>query len=237
MKYTRYDMKKRKNYNYVFALVLVSTIVFAFAIGTLFSKFFLKNSTFNEVKLKSPNNSVNVVNNDGVEKKVIRYIAVQGGKFAKSEYLENARNNLSTYGNPFTIKENDGTRIFLGIYSEQDAVNVIKTLTDNSIANSKMTFQITVSSSDACDDEIVKLIDGELAILSSLSDKSVKSFITDEFKKWCSQLKEVDKNSKNIAVLNELKAQANSLPSELGKDKTEECYVFIYNTLKKLTPN
>jgi hypothetical protein len=235
MKYTRYDMKKRKNNNYVFALILVSTIVFAFVIGTVFSKFFLKNSNFNEPKVKSPSNAVNVSNNNSEEKKVIKYIAVQGGKFAKSEYLENARNTLKSYGNPFTIKEEDGTRVFLGIYSEQDAVNVIKTLTDNSIANSKMTFQVTVSSSDACNDEIVKLIDGELGILSILSDKSVKSYITDEFKRWCSQLKEVDKKSKNIDVLNELKAQANSLPNELGKDKSEECYIFIYNTLKKLT--
>lgn len=232
MKYTRYDMKRRRNSNSVFGVILFSTLIFAFIIGTLIYSLLLKNINFNDV-LPKPNTNVveNMKNN--VEKKNVKYIVIQHGMFTKAENIEQGKNKLNSFGNPFTVQDEKGTRVLLGIYSEEESLKIIKILNDNGIENSKMVFEIDVANS-LCEEEISAIISAELDILTKLSDKNIKSIQTEDLKKWCSELKEVEKTSDNVSVLNELKSHISNLPKELIKEKTPEYYDFIYKTLKKL---
>jgi hypothetical protein len=108
----------------------------------------------------------------------------------------------------------------------------MKLLTEKGIENSKMSFSI--DSSDNCDDEIVEIINANIQILTKLSEQNVKSIQTDSLKSWCASLKAVDKGSRNIMILDDLKLYINSFPKELTKEKAVENYVYLYNTLKKM---
>jgi hypothetical protein len=231
MKYTRYDMKRKNNSNLLLIVVLLSTLVFAFLIGTVVSNVLLKDSSKIKDGIK-PNNVVDVVNNNNETKK-IKYIAVQGGMFKESGNVDKAKNTLSAYGNPFTIQEQNGTRVLLGIYSEEQGLNMMKALTEKNIENSKITFEINTSSSP-CDEAIAAAISAELEVLSKLSDKEIKSIKSSDLKEWLSSLQEIDKSSKNIGLLEEVKAHINALPSEIEKDKAPEYYSFLYSFMKKL---
>jgi hypothetical protein len=232
MKYTRYDIKRKNNNNFIFGFVLIGTLVFAFLIGTVISNIFIKNSTIGDLPEQPKENAAEVVRVDE-NKKNIRYVAVQGGVFSKPENAEVVKNTLSEVGNPFTVLDTKGTRVFLGIFKEENALEAIKVLNEKTIPNSKLLFDIEVK--DNCDYAITEILSAELDILSKLADKNIKSIQTEELKKWCAEeLKEVDSNSKNAAVFNSLKEHINSLPMELEKNKTSEIYTYIYDTLKKM---
>jgi hypothetical protein len=226
-------MKRKNDSNRFLGLILFFMLVLAVLIASLVFNMIIKNSNVKEESSKPEKNAVDVVNKNET-KGPIKYIAVQGGIFSVSENAEKAKGNLSAYGNPFTVQEEKGTRVFLGIYKEEEGLNVMKLLSNNKIDNSKMIFEIDISS-DACDGEIVAVISAELDILAKLSDKNIKSIQTEELKKWASSLSEVDKNSKNITLLSEIKSNINNLPKELDKSKVQEQYTFIYSALKKLT--
>jgi hypothetical protein len=232
MKYTRYDMKRKNNSNLVLAMVLLSTLVFAFLIGTVVSNVLYKHSSKIDEGAK-PNNVVDVVNKNET-KKITKYIAVQGGMFRESSNVDKAKNTLSVYGNPFTIQEQNGTRVLLGIYSEEEGINLMKQLTEKNIDNSKMTIEIN-SSSNLCDEAITAAINAELGVLSKLSDKEIKSIKSGALKEWMLTLQEIDKSSKNIVLLEEIKAHINALPSEIEKDKVPEYYSFLYGFMKKIS--
>ncbi len=231
MKYTRYDMKRKNNNNIILVAVLFSTLIFALLIGTVVSNLLIKNSS-DRKEAVNPNNSVDVVSKE--TKKTVKYIAVQEGMYKESPNVDKAKNNLSAYGNPFAVQEQNGTRVLLGIYIEEEGLNVMKFLTEKGVANSKLLFEIN-SSNSLCDESIIAALNAELDVLSMLSNKDVKSIETEKLKKWLADLKEVDKNSKNISLLDEIKVHINSLPSEIEKNKVPEYYTFLYNYLKKLS--
>lgn len=231
MRYTRYDMKRKNNSNLIMIIVLLSTLLFAFLIGTVVSNVFIKNSKA-QMDTEKPNNAVDVVNKSEA-KKIVKLVAVQGGMFKEAGNLDKAKNNLSAFGNPFTIEEQNGTRVLLGIYNEEEALNIIKILTEKNIDNSKMVFEINISNGP-CEEEIAGAINAELDVLSKLSDKNVKSVQSAPLKEWAAaSLKEVDKSSKNIALLNEIKTHINELPNEIESSKVPEYYAFLFNFMRK----
>lgn len=234
MKYTRYDIKKRRGNNFIFGAVLFSTLIFALIIGTIVSSMLFKDSTLKYIPNKEPNNASKVSNENigNASNKTVKYIAVQGGVYKKAENAETTKNNLSEYGNPFTVQDDKGTRVFLGIYNEESGLNIIKMLNDKNISNSKMSFNLNIS--DNCDSVIAAIISSELDILSKLNDKGIKPIPTDEFKKWLTSLEAVDKESKNFSLLTELTSHINGLPKELSNDNSVNDYKYIYNLLKKL---
>lgn len=231
MKYTRYDLKRRKSDNRVFAVVLIAILLLAFLIGTILSNFIMKNKAADNI-LPNPSNDAQPVNSKGNINS--KFIVVQGGKFAKHENLEQAKKNLLSYGNPFLIQEQDGTRILLGIYNEEDSIKVINTLKEKNIDNSKITFNLQTQN-NLCNEEIAAIINAELEVINKLSDKSIKSIQTDELKTWCTQLETVDSKSSNISVLNDIKAHVSALPKDLTMDKVMDIEVYIYNFLKNAT--
>lgn len=232
MKYTRYDLKKNKKDNAVFVVVLFSVLILAFLIGSFISNFFMKNMSYENSNAKQGGTSTIAFDNS--VNKAYKFIALQHGKFQKPENLEQARKNISDYGNPFNIQEQDGTRLILGIYNEEETAKVSKLLTDKNIDNSKISFVIQADE-DLCNQEIAALINAELEVINRLSDKGIKSIQTDELKKWSSDLQQTDLKSKNASILNELKTNINSLPKDLTSEKVNEIEIYIYNTLKKIS--
>jgi hypothetical protein len=238
MKYTRYDLKKKKD-NKTFILLIVLILVLAFLFGTIIFKIFIGNYS-NGKDLKSETsikkNSANEKAGDSAAGKnnndIFKFIVIQGGIYQNKENAETEKNLLNSYGTPFAVTEDNKTRILIGIYNEEEGEKNIKVLNDQKIDNSKMVF--IVNKDDMCDAEIAEIVSANIQILNKLSEKNVKGVQTEDLKKWCISLKGVENQSKNIAVLNELKSYINKMPKEISKEKASENYIYLYGILKKI---
>ncbi|NEZ45657.1 SPOR domain-containing protein [Clostridium niameyense] len=228
MRYTRYDFKKKNRFNFVFFLIVLLILFLAFILGTILFNFF-GSSTKTPIKSSKKQNAIynNSKNNNNC-----KFIAIQTGMFKDKNNAEKSINTIKNYGNPFSVADKDKQRVVLGIYTENEANKIIKTLSDSKVENSKITF--TLTKKDSCDFEICEIINGYLQILNKLSDKDIKSIKTDNLKKWCNSLKKVDNKSDNIETLNKLKSNINKLPKEITKQEASTNYIFIYNILKNL---
>ncbi|AUN11997.1 hypothetical protein RSJ21_16065 [Clostridium botulinum] len=230
MRYTRYDIKKKNKSNFTFFLTIALVLVLAFILGTvIFNLFSPSNIKKGNTSTK---NNINVVKNKDNKTSNSNYIAIQRGVYAKKENVSEVLNSLKPYGNIFTVEDNGKTRVFLGIYEEDEGIKLMKKLTDNKVDNSKITF--VMNKKDLCDAEISEIITAYIKVVNKLSEKDVKSVKTEEIKKWMSSLDKVDKNSSNIKTLNNLKEHINKLPKDLTKDQASKSYIFIYNTLKEV---
>lgn len=236
MKYTRYDLK-RDNGNKAFIAVILLILVLAFIFGTIIFKLFIKSPINSSIKNDSISNTSNQKadtksSNTSNNSKVTKFVVVQGGIYQSKENADEERNLLMRYGTPFTITEDSKTRVFLGMYTEEQADRITKSLTEQKVDNSKMTF--TLNNNDLCDVEIAEIINANIQILNKLAEKNVKAIQTDELKKWCAALKKVDKDSKNILVLKDLQDHVSKMPKELTKESVAESYTYLYNILKKV---
>lgn len=221
MKYTRYNLKKKNKPGIKFIIAIFVTLTVCILLGIFMLKSFPSSSSSLDKSLPPV-----------TDKKPVLYIAIQGGLYKIKENADETNKILSYYGNPFIITEEDKSmRVFLGVYTEEEALKQMKLLTDKGVKNSKMTFQIVRS--DLCDAEIIEILNANLKILSITSGKDGASVKTEDFKKWCLALKEVDSNSKNINTLKELKDNVSKLPEKLSKDMVSASYINIYNVLKK----
>lgn len=227
MKYTRYDLKRKKDGSKILILILALIILLAIIIGTIIYKIISINTKTNS---KSTSNNSTVIKNNS-NSKTMKFIVVQGGMYAIKNNVSPEVDILKPYGTPFTIDQDSKTRVFLGIYNEQDGLNIMKTLTDKKVDNSKVLFQI--SEADTCDAEIAEIVNADIEIIKKLSDSNVKAIKTSDFKKWVVDLKKVDNNSKHIKELNSLKDYIGKLPDEISKDKITENYTFMYNILQQ----
>ena len=230
MKYTRYDLKRKNSDGIMFVAVFVGILVLAFFIGSIVSQIVYKNNKSVSKDYIAPENKQQPAVNTGT----VNFIAIQGGIYNVKETADATKNTLTEYGNPFLIVEQGkGTRVLLGIFTEEEAVKKLKELTDKNVANYKLSFQL--DGKTLCHQEIIGIVDGNLQVLSRLTDKSVKSVNIVKLKEYCTQLKEVDKNSEHYSELSEMKNYIKGLPSDITKEKASENYVFIYNILKKVT--
>jgi hypothetical protein len=237
MKYTRYDYKKKKNDSVTLLIVLVSVLVVAFLLGTGIMTLISQKGTSGQ-NVSAPESAKTSPSNKEqasvVESSSVRLVAIQTGVFKNKENAETLKNKLKEQVIPFTIVEGDNIKILGGIFSEEDGAKVQQALNEKQIQNAKIVFEI--NKGELCDAEIAEIAQGYIKILSKLKESNVTAVQTDDFKKWIStSLKPVEANSKNYAVLDELKKYIEALPQEIGKDKVEENYVFLYNTLKKAT--
>lgn len=237
MKYTRYDLKKKRD-NKTFMFLIVLILVLAFLFGTIIFKIFTGNYS-NGKDLKSETsttkNPANKKTVDSVTGKnnneIFKFIIVQGGIYQNKENAEIEKNMLSSYGIPFAVIEDNKTRVLIGIYNEEEGEKNIKALNDQKIDNSKMVF--IINKNDMCDAEIAEIVNANIQILNKLSEKNVKGVQTEDLKKWCISLKSIKNQSKNITTLNELKSYVNKMPKEISKEKASENYIYLYGILKK----
>lgn len=230
MKYTRYDLKRKKSENTVIILVLLSVVLVAFLLGTFISNLFMKKASVANI---TPPASSDVGTVKTAENKSSKFIVIQGGKFAKTENIEQEKKLLMDYGTPFTIQDQDGTRVLLGIYNESEGLKVINDLKTKNIDNSKITFELKTDNLGS--EEIAAIVNAEVEIINKLSDKNIKSYITDDLKSWVNGLEKVDSKDASKAILEDYKTHINALPKDLNNDNTVNIEIYIYNLLKKLT--
>lgn len=230
MRYTRYDIRKRNKSNFTFFLIITLVLVLAFILGTVIFNLVSPSNIKKSNTITKDN--TNVVKSKDNKSNSSNYIIIQRGIYAKKENVSGVLNSLKPYGNIFTIEDNGKTRVFLGIYEEDEGIKLMKKLTDNKIDNSKMTF--VINKKDLCDAEISEIITAYIKVVNKLSEKDVKSVKTEEIKKWVSSLDKVEKDSSNIKTLNNLKEHINKLPKDLTKDQSSKSYIFIYNILKEV---
>lgn len=241
MKYTRYDFRKKRTDMTPLVVMLISILLVAFALGTGLSKVILKgtsSSNFNKLPDKTAtNNSGNKENqsNNGTVKSEnvnIKFIGVQCGVYEKKENADDEKNKLKAVVAPFSVEDGNRIRVMAGIFLEEEANSCIKLLNEKGFQTNKNIIEI--NKSDLCDAEIAEIISSNIQIINKLFQKDVSGYQTEKFKKWInSDLPAVDQKSKNFVVLEELKKYENSLPEQMNKDKIEENYIYIYNTLKK----
>lgn len=235
MKYTRYDIRKRKTDSLIVIIIILMILILSFIIGSIVSKLILKNQKYNtnkSVPNKTYEKQVSKIQENNSE---IIYIAIQGGMFQNKDYALEEINKLKQFGNPFIIEEEGKYRVFLGIYKDDKMNELLKILTENKVESSNVNFKI--KQSDTCDNEIIEILNGYTEILEMLNGKNIKAIQTKDFKTWCSSLKEVDSKSKNIKILVQLKDNINRLPTEIKKEDIPNYYSFLYNLLKSLQNN
>ncbi|NMM64528.1 hypothetical protein HBE96_18130 [Clostridium sp. P21] len=238
MKYTRYDLKKKKD-SKTFILLIFLILVLAFLFATIIFQVFTtdynsgKDSKNEMSTVQNTSNQKNQKNTIGKENsQEIKFIVVQGGIYQNKDNVETEKNLLNPYGTPFTVTEDNKTRVLLGIYAEDQGEKIVKSLNDQKVDNSKMVF--TINKTDVCDAEIAELVSADIQILNKLSEKDVKAIQTADLKKWCLTLKNVSNSSKNADVLNQFKNYVNKMPKEISKDKAGENYSYLYEVLKKV---
>jgi len=227
IKYTRYNIKRKKQKSYYKSIVLVAILALAGLIVVVSSPFIFKN--------KDQTTAVDIKNQSEVSKnsQISSFIMVQCGSFKNKELATKLKTDLvKTLGDSYIIQDLESNRVVYGIYPESEGINILKELSTKKIESSKMKFSI--KQNDLCNKEIVELINANLQVINTLSNKNTKLIDPEALKKWTSELKETDKKSLNYAVLQELKAHTLSMPKELVKSNIEENYIYLYNTFKKI---
>ncbi|WP_027632428.1 SPOR domain-containing protein [Clostridium hydrogeniformans] len=234
MKYTRYNYKKKNNDIFKFLFTLILIVFTSFLIGTAAYRVFIKgkiekdNTNINIPKVSDDNNKGNVINKE----EDFNFYGVQIGVFSKKENADNTKNKMNNKYNVFYGKENDKLRVMVGIYEEDKVKETMDGLTNEGLAPIKVTFSL--KKKDFCDAEIGEILRGNLKILNKFEDKNSKPIQTKELKEWTKNLKEVEKDSRNYEVLEEIKKFTLELPDEITKDKVPVYYEAIYNVLKKV---
>jgi hypothetical protein len=214
----------------------MSILLIAFLLGSGLSRLFIKYPQNDKSKIVQNNNEIEkntqsqtVVKTD---KQTIKFVCIQIGVFDIKENAEIQKNKLKEICNPFSITEGNKTRIFSGIYNEEDAVKNIQLLNDKGFQNAKLVFE--VSKAELCDAEIIEIINGNIKILNKLMEKDVL-IKTEDFKKWTMSLQNGDSKNKNYTELDELKKYINTLPKDMSMNLAEDNYITLYNILKKIT--
>ncbi|MBA5849934.1 SPOR domain-containing protein [Clostridium sp. cel8] len=233
MKYTRYDLKKEnKTKSFVFIMLII--LCLAFIIGTVASKIFLSEtdkSAFKDTQNTSQASNVNS-GKTIVDGSSVKFVAIQGGIYKDKNNAEKEKEILIKYGTPFTVNDGGEVRVFLGIYSSDAAKAVTESLKKEKVDNSVKDF--IIKKSNLCNAEIIEIINANLQILNKFSDKSVEYIKTDDLKKWCDSLENLDKSDENFAVLNDLKEHVKSLKDTLSRDESSKEYIYIYSKLKSI---
>ncbi|MDP4087632.1 MAG: hypothetical protein Q8930_00020 [Bacillota bacterium] len=237
MKYTRYDFRRRKEEKISVAVIFISIILAAVLLGTALSSLFIKGQSGKADSGQKSGSGTKSSSQNGTDSEAgavpLKFLIIQGGNFTNESYAMTLKESLKAIVNPFSVKEEDGkTRVLAGIFNEDEYEAALKKLTDKSLDNSKMTYEINIEDQSCL--EIEEIIRAHLRCLTPLTEQNTISVKTDDIKKWLPTLPAVKENSKHFKELEAYKTYISSLPAEIGKDKVEENYIYIYNLLKKV---
>lgn len=263
MKYTRYDLKNKKN-NLVFFLSVISIVlVLALVFGTIISKLFIKGNNDNAViKNVSKENTLkkDSTKQDVAKQNVVKQdVANKDSKKTENKSYKSNRALESDITN-YTI-------IQCGVFSKKENAEILKKQIkkfgeafvvneDNKFKtilgvynkeetekivkifeNSKKEYvktNIVITPKDKCDIQICELLDASMQVVHKLSQEDVKGVKTKELKTWTENLENIDKSSTNYSLLVSIKNNINNFPETLSKENVIKEKSFIYNTLKKM---
>lgn len=234
MRYTRVDLKKKKNEVLLFTGIITVIFVIAFFLGTTIFNFFLKGSVVSDgvanVSDVKGNSDTGATSANAVD---TNFIILQCGVFSIKDNAQKVYNSLCSFGTPIIIEENGKFKIYFGIYENGGESKSIETLKNNGIDVSKITLKANVK--DICDDEIVETCRAAIKILNKLNEKDVSSINIAELKSWINNLKGLSEKENNFNKFQELKQYIVALPDSLTKEKAVELETKIINVLKSIS--
>lgn len=242
MRYTRYNYKPPRKSSSNFMVIIIFTLIAAIALGTLFSKVLLKDTSGNSVsddKTKQDiNEKVQPSKDDTNASKVSadtnnsNYVAIQCGAFGDMEKALVLKNSLMKFGTPFIVEEDKVNKVLFGIYPTDSIDSITKELKENKIDYFKIKLELTAKDSTSA--QTNEMISAHVKILNKLSEKDTSAFDTVELKKWLLSLNGAEEKSENYKDMTVIKTYLTALPAEFKKEKTEEGYIYIYKFIKKL---
>lgn len=237
MKYTRYNIKKKRNLSGPLIIIIVS--VFALVGGTLLAKIIFKGQPAKEKATQTVQNKNNSSlqnengtisnNNANVSEEKFTVYFVQCGYFGNKENADKTKKDIEESKiNTVVISDNSKYRVVAYVGDEKGSDSVLKSLKDKSINAMKM--KVDISKTDDADNQVSEIVKGYEKLLDALNKDDVKSVKTSDFKKWASSLKALSTGS-NLKVLNELKTSIKSLPDEIKKAEAESIYNEIFKAV------
>lgn len=223
MRYTRYDLKKRKKNNVFFIILIVGILTLAFISGSIISNVFIKSTDYKVENNESIKENLKPQNN---------YVALQCGVFANKDNAKELKKKLSLIGTTFIVEEDNKSRVIMGIYTEESSELILKKMIENKIEYSKL--KLKINNEELCDNQITEILGAYIQINNRFFDDKVKSVQTKQLKSWTSSLKEVEKNSINYEVLQNLKQEIKVLPDQISKENLENINFQLFNKIKEI---
>lgn len=239
MRYTRYDLKRKKSKSTFFVLLILGILVLAFISGSIISNLFIKdigNDSSGKNNIKNNDqikiNPSNKEDNKQSIKDIKGFVVIQCGVFTNKSNAETLKNKLISFGNPFIVDEEGKSKVILGIYSDSEAEQVIKKLEDSKTEFSK--WNLSIDYNNLCNAQIAEIIDARLQIIHKLTEDKVKSVQTKQIKEWSTTLKDIDKSSTNYDVFKNLQEDIKKLPEQITKEGVEDNNIYLYKKISEL---
>lgn len=230
MRYTRYNYEKKNNKIKNVILTFAILLLLALGVGTVMSKILFKEGGGNSLlpNLKSSEKTAEDTskNNDSVN-----YAIFQGGYYSKKEGAEETNNKFKDKYNSFVAQDGDKFRVIITVVKDEEAEKIAEVLKKDSISFIKNSANI--KKDDLCNDEIAESIEALMQFNKKLNEPQVKSIETAKLKKWSSELKKPEKDSKNLGILEEINKYIQAMPEEFKKENQKELTIFIYNIVAK----
>lgn len=257
MKYTRYDINKRKSNGSTFLIFITGIIVASLLLGTILAKITMpgsntKPSNVGDASIIDTQNTPETGQSDTSDtgQPVIKpiddvseggsnaivsnkgvFAILQCGAFCSEENAMNLMGVLGVFGKPFIVKNGEVNKVVLGVYNDNN-IESIKTKLDN--ANIEFNVNhVTLSTEDKCDNQISLILEGSFKIISEIEQGGANSVNTESIKEWLKTLAEIDSSAINYNSLAQLKEYTAKLPDEISKKNLTEIKKYYYNFLLK----
>lgn len=226
MRYTRYDYNKKKNNNFFSSLVFV--VIFGVVIGI--GLFKLLNGGVSTLldwdnNNKSKSDTAEVNSESISQQQNSNYVAIQCGVFNNIDNANVTLASIPSSYDSFIVQDADKYKVIAGIYSDEVANEKSTELNNSSISNYCIKFALK---EDNKQDVVVReIVNGYFEILNKVSDDSVKSINTNEFKAWVSKVAE----NNDDEVVRNIVQKTNELPEEFTKENKRDTLVYLFSVL------
>ena len=219
MRYTRYDYKKKKNFNKG-AVQIVIVVIMAVVIGIVLFNFFS-----NEIEdTIAVNNSIK--GNEKRSESSLCIKAFQCGVYSTEEGATEARNNIPKALNSIIIQEDSYYKIIVGFYEDDNDIS--QKLQEHNIDNYKIVYELPMDTDD--DKKKNELLKAYLKVLEKISQENVENIDSAELKKWINNNCKGHSEKSDIVQLKKL---SDELPDKIKKDNITQIMTNVYNCIKK----
>lgn len=222
MSYTRYDYRKKKNFNFLGYILI---IILAIGIGAGVFKFILPKGANMLNVIKEQDNDMQAVN--ATSNTVFGII--QCGVYGNEESANSILNNIPSNFEKAIVKSDDKYKVIAGIYSLDEIDDKSNELTQQGIEN--FSIKYSFNNNNVEHQVIDKIVEAYVNIMNIVNEQDVEKYNTSEFKKWTKSIAENCPN-KGEDLINLLE-NVNNLPEEYTKENIKETLNYLYNFLGK----
>lgn len=222
MSYTRYDYRKKKNFNFLGYILI---IILAFGIGAGIFKFILPKGV----------DILNVMKEDNGDTQTISTTSntvfgiIQCGVYGSEENANSILNNIPSDFEKAVVKSDEKYKVIAGIYSLDAIEAKSNTLTQQGIEN--FSIKCSINNNNIENQVIDKIVEAYVEIMNVVNEQDVEKYNTSDFKKWTVSIAENCPNKGED--LTNLLENVNKLPDEYTKENIKETLEYLYDLLKK----